>query len=53
MTTFTHSEGNILTYTYELLETILLQFNSSDTYYTSGENDIIILPKQVLTKYYC
>ena len=40
MTTFTKSEGKVFTYTNETLETILLQFNSSNTYYTSGENDI-------------
>ena len=45
MTTLTNSEGKVLTYTNELLETILLQLNSSNTYYTSGENDIIFLSK--------
>ena len=40
MTTFTHSEGRALTYTNELLETVLLQLNSSNNYYTSGEHDI-------------
>ena len=41
MITFTYSQGKVLTYTYDCLETILLQCNSSNTYYTSGENDII------------
>ena len=41
MTTFTTSEGKLLTYTNDFLEAILLQFNPSNTYYTSGENDIM------------
>ena len=43
MTTFTISEGRVLTYTNELLETILLQLNSNNNYYTSGEHDIIFI----------
>ena len=43
MTAFTHSEGKVLTYTNECLETILLQFNPSNTYYTSGGNYIIFI----------
>ena len=43
MTTLTNSEGKLLTYTNELLETMLLQLNSSNNYYTSGEHDIIII----------
>ena len=43
MTTLTNSEGKLLTYTNELLETVLLQLNSSNNYYTSGENDIIFI----------
>ena len=43
MTTFTNSEGRVLTYTNELWETILLQLNSSNNYYTSGEHDIIFI----------
>ena len=42
MTTFTNSEGLVITYTNNMLETILLQLNSSSSYYTSGENDILI-----------
>ena len=43
MTTFTNSEGKLLTYTNELLEAILFQLNSSNNYYTSGEHDIIFI----------
>ena len=43
MTAFTHSEGKVLTYTNECLETISLQFNPSNTYYTSGGNYIIFI----------
>ena len=43
MTTLTNSEGKLLTYTNELLETMLLQLNSSNNYYTSGEHDIIFI----------
>ena len=42
MTTLTNSESNVLNYTIELLETILSQFNSSNMYYTSGENDMFV-----------
>ena len=42
MTTFTNSEGRVLTYTNEILETILL-LNPSNNYYTSGEHDIITI----------
>ena len=42
MTTFTNSEGLIITHTNELSETTLLQLNSSNNYYTSGEHDIIV-----------
>ena len=41
MTTLTNSEGKVLTYTNELVETILLQLNSSNNYYTTGDDDII------------
>ena len=40
MTTFTHPEGLVITYTNKLLEAILLQLNSSNIYYTSGEHGI-------------
>ena len=43
MTTLTNSEGRVLTYTNELLETLFLQLNSSNNYYTSGEHDIICI----------
>ena len=43
MTTFTSSEGLVITHTTELLETILLQLDSSSNYYTSGEHDIIYI----------
>ena len=43
MTTLTNSEGKVLTYTDEFIETILLQLNSSNTYYTSGDDDIIFI----------
>ena len=45
MTTLTNSEGLVITYTNECLETILLQLNSSNNYYTSGEHDIICFIK--------
>ena len=40
MTTLTNSQGKILNYTNELIETILLQLNSSNNYYTTGDDDI-------------
>ena len=43
MTTLTNSKGNSLTYTNYCIETILLELNSSDSYYTSGNDDIIFL----------
>ena len=43
MTTLTNSQGNILNYTNELIETILLQLNSSNNYYTAGDDDIIFI----------
>ena len=43
MTTLTNSEGKILNYTNELIETILLQLNSSNNYYTTGDDDIIFI----------
>ena len=41
MTTPTNSQGKVLTYTNELIETVLLQSNSSNDYYTSGDDGII------------
>ena len=43
MTTLTNSEGKLLTYTNELTETILLQLNPSDNYYTPGDDDILFI----------
>ena len=43
MTTLTNNEGNILTYTNEFVETILLQLNSSNNYYTSGNDNILFI----------
>ena len=43
MTTLTNSQGKILNYTNELIETILLQLNSSNNYYTTGDDDIIFI----------
>lgn len=43
MTTFTNSEGLIISHTNELLETIVLQLNASNTYYTTGEHDIMFI----------
>ena len=43
MTTFTNSEGKVLTYTNELIETILVQLNSSNKYYTSGDDDVLFI----------
>ena len=43
MATLTNSEGQVLTYTNGFIETILLQLNSSNTYYTPGDDDIIFI----------
>ena len=43
MTTLTNSEGKILNYTNELIETILLQLDSSNNYYTTGDDDVILI----------
>ena len=43
MTTFTNSEGLVITYTNGFWETLLLQLNSSNNYYTSSDNDIIFI----------
>ena len=43
MTTLTNSEGKVLTYTNEFIETILLQLNPSNNYYASGDDDIIFI----------
>ena len=43
MTTLTNSEGLVIDYTNEFLETILLQLNASNSYYTTGDNNIIFI----------
>ena len=43
MITLTNSEGKVLTCTNEFIETILLQLNSTNNYYTSGDDDIICI----------
>ena len=43
MTTLTNSEGRIINYTNEFLETILLQLNSSNNYYTTGDDDVLFI----------
>ena len=43
MTTLTNSEGKLLTYTNEFIETIILQLNSSNNYYASRDDDIIFI----------
>ena len=43
MTTLTNSEGKILNYTNELIETVLLQLDSSNNYYTTGDDDMIFI----------
>ena len=43
MTTPTNSLGNILNYTNELIERILLQLNSSNDYYTTGDDYILFI----------
>ena len=55
MTTLTNSEGRIINYTNEFVETILLQLNSSTNYYTTGDDDIIFIKigsTKVLLLYY-
>ena len=43
MATLTNSQGEVLTYTNELIETILLQLNPSNNYYTTGDDDILFI----------
>ena len=43
LTTLTHSEGKVAIYTSELIETVLLQLNPSNDYYTSGGDDILFI----------
>ena len=42
MTTPTNSEGKVLNYT-EFIETLLLQLNSSNNYYTTGDDDVLFI----------
>ena len=41
--TLTNSEGKLIEYTNEFIETILLQLNSSNNYYTTGDDDVIFI----------
>ena len=43
MTTLTNREGKVLNYTNEYTETILLQLNSSNNYYTAGDDNILFI----------
>ena len=43
MITLTNSEGKVINYTNGFLETILLQLNSSNNYYTTGDDEIICI----------
>ena len=43
MTTLTNSEGKVLTYTNEFIVTVLLQLNSSNNCYTSGDDDVLFI----------
>ena len=43
MTTLTDSEGKVLTYTNEFIETILPQLNSSNNYYPTGDDDVMFI----------
>ena len=43
MTTLTNSQGKVLTYTNEFIEAFLPQLNSSNNYYTIGDDAIIFI----------
>ena len=43
MASITNSEGKTLNCTNEFIETILLQLNSSNNCYTTGDDDIIFI----------
>ena len=43
MTTPTNSQGKFLTYTNGFIETSLLQLNSSNNYYTTGDDDTLFI----------
>ena len=57
MTTLINSQGKVLTYTNELIETILLQLSPSNNYYTTGDDDVIFIKigstKVLLLDYTC
>ena len=55
MITLINSEGEVLDYTNELVETILLQLNSSNNCYTAGDDDVLFIKigsKKVFVLYY-
>ena len=43
MATPTNSEGKVFTDTNELIETIPLQLNPSNNYYTTGDDDVLFI----------
>ena len=43
MTSITNSEGKLITYTNQFIETVLLQLNPSNNYYTTGDDEIICI----------
>ena len=43
MATLTNSEGKLVNYTNELIETIILQLNPSNNYYATGDDDILFI----------
>ena len=43
MASLTNGEGEISKYTNGFIETILLQLNSSNHYYTTGDDDIMFI----------
>ena len=52
MTTLTNSEGKTLNYTNDLIETIPLQLNSTNNYYATGDDDIMLIKIGLLKYYY-
>ena len=43
MMKITNTVGKVLTYTNDFIETVLLQLNASNNYYTTGDDDIIFI----------
>ena len=43
MATLTNSEGKLLTYTNEFIETTMLLLNPSNNYYTTGDDEVIVI----------